>query len=118
MKIALNEIVTPETAEYLSGARTVGIDIGSRAAKGVLLYNGTLYYTIQVSGVSSKGTAKSLLEELTGEAGISEKDVGFLIGTGYGRVAIDVTDIPSNVVTEISCHSLGGHYLNPKTKTI
>lgn len=44
--------------------------------------------------------------------------MGFLIGTGYGRVAIDVTDIPSNVVTEISCHSLGGHYLNPKTKTI
>ena len=32
--------------------------------------------------------------------------------------AIDVKDIPSNVVTEISCHSLGGHYLNPKTKTI
>ena len=118
MNVALNEIVAPETAGYLSGARTVGIDIGSRAAKGVLLYDGTLYYTIQVSGVSSKGTAKSLLETLTKEAGISENDVDFLVGTGYGRVAIDVTDIPSNVVTEISCHSLGGHYLNPKTKTI
>lgn len=118
MNVKLDDILTSADAKYLSEARTVGIDIGSRAAKGVLLYDGVLYYTLQASGVSSKGTAKSLLNELSKEAGISEEEIQFLIGTGYGRVAIDVTDIPSNVVTEISCHSLGGHYLNPKTKTI
>jgi len=34
------------------------------------------------------------------------------------RVALKFPDIPSQIVTEISCHALGAHFLNTNVKTI
>jgi predicted CoA-substrate-specific enzyme activase len=102
----------------LRQARTVGIDIGSRGAKGVLLYEGKLYTSLQSSGVSSIETGKELLYDLVQQAEISESDVNYIVGTGYGRVAMEFGSIPFAGVTEITCHGTGAHYLHHDTTTI
>lgn len=116
--VILEEILDKEKAERIKTAQTVGIDIGSRATKGVLLYQGKLYSAVVASGVSSDETAKEVLDTLCKQAGISTGEVEYLVGTGYGRVAIQLENIPSRGVTEISCHAMGAHYLNPETRTI
>lgn len=116
--IELSEFLDDKRAGNLKNAQSVGIDIGSRATKGALLYQGKFYSTIIASGVSSKDTAKQVLDTLCKEAGVTYKDIEYLVGTGYGRIAIELEDIPSDIVTEISCHAMGAHYLNPDTRTI
>ncbi len=116
--VELTEILDKEHAEKLQKVKAAGIDIGSRAAKGVLLYNGRLYHKIVASGVSSIETGKQLLGVLRKEAGIQEKDLEYIVGTGYGRVALEFDGVPFKGVTEISCHALGAHFLNPNTRTI
>jgi predicted CoA-substrate-specific enzyme activase len=84
----------------------------------VLLYDGRLYHRIITSGVSSQETAKTLLKELLAEAGRTEEELEYIVGTGYGRIAIELGRIPFQILTEISCHAMGGHFLNPATQTI
>jgi predicted CoA-substrate-specific enzyme activase len=55
---------------------------------------------------------------VTKEAGIRANDIPNIVGTGYGRVAMDFGDIDFQPLTEISCHALGAHYLNADTRTI
>jgi predicted CoA-substrate-specific enzyme activase len=114
----LTQILDAKHAKYLQNARAVGIDIGSRAAKGVLLYDGNLYSYITTSGVSSKQTAKKILEKLLLEADAREEQLEYMVGTGYGRISIKPDIVPYKIITEISCHALGAHYLNPDTSTI
>lgn len=102
----------------LNQMKSLGIDIGSRASKAVLLYQGKIYTKMVPSSVSSQATAVRLLEDLAGEAGISSDQVEYIVGTGYGRVAMDFGSVPFSGLTEISCHALGAHYLNSDTRTI
>ncbi len=114
----LSEILDPEFAQSLSNARVVGVDIGSRATKCVLLYDGELFSTIVASGVSSRKTAQEVIGKLLDEAGKKLTDLEYIVGTGYGRVAIEFDEVPGQMVTEISCHAIGAHYLNKDTRTI
>lgn len=118
MVAELSQVLDERLYKNLEHARTLGIDIGSRGAKGVLLYDGKVYTHLGMSGISSKDTARTLMRCLLDAAEISLDEIQFLVGTGYGRVAIGITDIPSTTVTEISCHAMGAHYLNCDTKTI
>lgn len=118
MKYEINQVLDKTLVGGIRDARTVGIDIGSRAAKAVLLYDGALYTAIQPSGISSVETAKEMLKELSKEAGISEEEVQYIVGTGYGRVAMDFGGIPFKGLTEITCHAMGAHYMDAETRTI
>lgn len=118
MKYDISEVLDQTLVEGIKNARTIGIDIGSRAAKAVLLYDGALYTSIQPSGISSVETARELMQEVTREAKISSKDIEYIVGTGYGRVAMDFGEIPFMGLTEITCHALGAHYLDAETRTI
>lgn len=118
MRYELIDVIKKDLAAELSGKVTAGIDIGSRASKGALLYHGSLYLAILPSGVSSIETGRQLLKKLTEEAGILESDVERIVGTGYGRVALSFGDVPFDSLTEITCHAMGAHYLNPNTRTI
>ncbi|MGN0328874.1 MAG: acyl-CoA dehydratase activase [Lachnospira sp.] len=118
MKYKIKEIFDPRYADYNLEKAAVGIDIGSRGSKAVLIYKGELYTQMVLSGISSKQTAKELFEKLIEESGISTDEVVGIVGTGYGSVAMDFGNIPFNPVTEITCHALGAHYLNVKTKTV
>lgn len=97
---------------------TVGLDIGSRSAKGVLLNNGTLFTAITPTGYIAQNTADIILRGLLKKSGIAESKIDYIVGTGYGRISLKFNDIPHQEVTEISCHAQGAHYLNPSTRTI
>ena len=96
----------------------VGLDIGSRSSKGVLLVGGEIYTAIVPTGLYTQETADEILSELLQVAGIERKHVGRLVGTGYGRIALDFKDIPFEVITEIKCHAMGAHVAVPGTRTI
>ncbi|MBO7336316.1 MAG: 2-hydroxyglutaryl-CoA dehydratase [Lachnospiraceae bacterium] len=102
----------------LDGFRTIGVDIGSRAAKGVLLIDGEIFCRMVPSGVSSINTAHEMVDALLKEAGLSKYDIDAVVGTGYGRVAMSFENIPFFGVTEITCHGIGAHLLNAATRTI
>ena len=82
----------------------VGVDIGSTAAKAVVLdENGSILYRAVIpTGWSSVGAAKALLEDMERE-GIDAAEAR-VVATGYGRVSVPYA---SKTVTEISCHAQG-----------
>ncbi|BBB89523.1 MAG TPA: acyl-CoA dehydratase activase [Methylomusa anaerophila] len=116
MKIA--EVIDESLVSTITGSTVVGIDIGSRTAKAVLL-SGDEIHTAQVpTGIDMQETAEELLAELLEASGKKRTDISYIVGTGYGRVALSFADVPNQIVTEISCHALGSHYLNAGIKTI
>ena len=82
----------------------VGVDIGSTAAKAVVLdENGSILYRAVIpTGWSSVGAAKALREDMERE-GIDAAEAR-VVATGYGRVSVPYA---SKTVTEISCHAQG-----------
>lgn len=114
----ITDVIDEKYAKTLDDACVIGVDIGSRATKCVLLDRGELYSTILPSGVSSQETSLEAINELLECSGKKLSDVQYIVGTGYGRVAINYGGVPIKIVTEISCHAMGAHYLNPKTRTI
>ena len=92
----------------------IGIDIGSTAAKTVVLSGDAVAeaFTLPTgwSGKETAGTIRRTLEEkgyLTGDHRCT--------ATGYGRVCVDWAD---RVVTEIPCHGKGGWALFGRDCTI
>lgn len=96
---------------------TVGIDIGSRMGKIVLLDKEQLVCYSVATGVNMQETADYLIKRVLELAGKKEEDISYIVGTGYGRISMDFT-IPHGSVTEISCHAMGAHFLNKDTRTI
>jgi (R)-2-hydroxyacyl-CoA dehydratese activating ATPase len=105
-------------ADLQTDASIIGVDIGSRQSKAVLIYQQKIYTVITASGVDSQETASYLIDKLIRAAGISKNDIKYVVGTGYGRVALDFDEFSTAVVTEITCHALGAHFLNAGTRTI
>ena len=94
----------------------IGIDIGSRTTKGVVLYNGNLLaQSIRDTGANPSASGEKLLQELLENAGGTRGDVERIVGTGYGRVSMPFADL---TLTELSCHGAGAHYLNPEVRTV
>jgi predicted CoA-substrate-specific enzyme activase len=110
--------ISPRTLDRLVGETVLGIDIGSRAAKGVLLHGDELFVGLIPTGVRMQDSADELLEVLLEAAGIDRSRIRYVVGTGYGRVSLQFPDIGSRIVTEISCHAMGAHVLNAATRTI
>lgn len=114
----LKEMIDPSVYGELKDVPTLGIDIGSRMGKGVLLADGNCYTALTATGVSMAKTAEILLDQLTKQSGKALDDIAYAVSTGYGRINLGLGDIPTKSVTEISCHGMGAHYLNQQTKTI
>lgn len=95
--------------------KSIGIDCGSAACKGVLLADGKLLAScIRPTGWNVKETAGAVLRQLLQETNIDQKELR-IIATGYGRIGIDFAD---KAVTEITCHALGAEYLLPGVRTV
>lgn len=96
----------------------VGIDIGSRTGKAVLLSGDQLYVAQVATGVSMQETAEELLEELLADSGLDRDRIGYAVGTGYGRISLALEGIPQRILSEITCHALGARSLHARTRTI
>jgi len=114
----IEKIVSQELISELKDSNVIGIDIGSRTAKAVLISNGELYTDQIGTGLYMQDAANELIENLLEKSNLGRKEISYVVGTGYGRIALKFEDIPHNIVTEISCHAMGAHFLNKNTKTI
>jgi len=113
----LDAILDNTVVNSLSNAKVIGVDIGSRTGKAVLLADGNLFTAAILTGINMQETADELLAELLEKSGLQQADIDYIVGTGYGRVAMNFTN-PHQIVTEISCHAMGIHYLDATVKTI
>lgn len=100
------------------GQNFLGLDIGSRSAKGVILAGGEIFTAIRPTGFNMQETGDALLQELLHKSGLDKSQIKHIVGTGYGRITLGFDGIPYGDVTEISCHAKGAHYLHPNVHTI
>lgn len=112
------EVFSKEKLEKIKRNTVLGIDIGSRQGKAVLLHEGHIYTAIEPTDYSMQNTADHLMERLLYRANIREEQIEYLIGTGYGRVSMKFDTIPNQMLTEISCHGMGATYLGDGIKTV
>lgn len=92
----------------------LGIDIGSRTAKLVLIKNNEIVFSeILDTGVNPLITANKLLSKMNTEYDIPSQTP--IYSTGYGR---KILKSAQKAISEISCHAKGVHYLFPEAKTI
>ncbi|MBN1381733.1 MAG: 2-hydroxyglutaryl-CoA dehydratase [Deltaproteobacteria bacterium] len=95
---------------------TAGIDIGSSTSKAVLIDEGDmLSYSIMPTGAESVNSARRVMADVLDKAGISAKDVSYILATGYGRV---IVPFANEALTELTCHARGAHFLFPNVRTI
>ena len=93
----------------------IGIDVGSTTTKAVMVdaRGAMLGFHLVNTGASGAKAAHRCLEEISRKAE-STKGVP-TISTGYGR---SVIDFANESVTEITCHSVGVHHLNPAVRLL
>ncbi|MBM7854664.1 putative CoA-substrate-specific enzyme activase [Desulfohalotomaculum tongense] len=90
--------------------------MGSTAAKAVLLKDKKILgWAMIPTGWSPQKAGEEVLQRAVDAAGITAADIHRVVGTGYGRVALDFLD---KAVTEISCHAMGANYYFPENKMV
>ncbi len=94
-----------------------GVDVGSTQTKAVMIEEsaGIVGRTIVDTGANVSKAAENAFLALCREVGVDSRDVGFVVGTGYGRYKIAFGNAQ---MTEISCHARGAHHLFPNTRTV
>jgi predicted CoA-substrate-specific enzyme activase len=93
-----------------------GIDIGSRAAKVVVMRDGSIVSSvIRDTGPESVKTAQTAMAEALEGTGLSIEDLEYVVATGYGRVLVPFAN---ENVSEISCHARGINWYFPDVRTI
>ena len=94
-----------------------GVDVGSTQTKAVIVDSaGRLTgRSLIPTGANVIQAAHQSFQEALDNALVREADVGFVIGTGYGRYKVTFGNAQ---VTEISCHARGAARMFPGTRTV
>lgn len=93
-----------------------GIDVGSLTAKCVLISkNGIHAYAVMDTGAKPNKAGETVFAQALDKMGARKSNVKYSVGTGYGRISLSFVDM---VVTELTCHARGAHYLDPEVKTV
>jgi (R)-2-hydroxyacyl-CoA dehydratese activating ATPase len=97
-----------------------GVDVGSTQTKAVLMSDNSggkqiLSRALTDTGANVLKAAQSAFDKCCQAAGMGTEEVGFVVGTGYGRYKISFGNAQ---MTEISCHARGAQFLCPGTRTV
>ncbi len=93
-----------------------GIDIGSRAAKVVIMKDDKIIASaIRDTGPESAKTAYMALAAALDGTGLALDSIDYVVATGYGRVLVPFAN---ENISEISCHARGITWYFPSVKTI
>ncbi len=93
-----------------------GIDIGSRAAKVVVMRDGEILSSaITDTGPESVKTAYTAIGLALEGTGLVLEDIAYIVATGYGRVLVPFAN---ENISEISCHAKGITWYFPSVRTI
>ena len=95
----------------------LGIDIGSLSCDAVLIdeEKNILSYSVIPTGVKNIESIAQVKKNVLDAAGIMEKDIQYIISTGYGRNRVQERD---RAVTEITCHAKGIKHMIPGTRIL
>lgn len=96
---------------------TAGVDVGSVSSQGVIMVDGELYaFGSTRTGFDSPDSARKAIGITLEQSKVTEKDLDYCIGTGYGRVNVPMAQ---RTITEIACHARGAHFMyGPEVRTI
>jgi predicted CoA-substrate-specific enzyme activase len=94
-----------------------GVVVGSTQTKAVMIEEsaGIVARAIVDTGANVTRAADNAFLALCRKAGVEARDVGFVVGTGYGRYKIAFGNAQ---MTEISCHARGAHHVFPNTRMV
>jgi predicted CoA-substrate-specific enzyme activase len=94
-----------------------GVDVGSTQTKAVIIdaERRILGRSLIDTGAIVTKAADTAYRLALEDAAKTDADVGYVIGTGYGRYKVTFGD---KQVTEISCHGRGAVHMFPGTKTV
>ena len=94
-----------------------GVDVGSTQTKAILIDEdrGIVGRALIMTGANVVTAAREAFQAALDDAMVREAEVGWVIGTGYGRYRVTFGHAQ---VTEISCHARGAAHLFPGTRTV
>ncbi|MHA2396175.1 MAG: acyl-CoA dehydratase activase [Candidatus Thorarchaeota archaeon] len=94
----------------------VGIDVGSTTTKGVLLDSSgkVVAKSLMLTGASAVQAVEKTQLNISSSSDIDLNGVP-VISTGYGRARVELAE---KSVTEITCHSVGVHHINPDIRLL
>ena len=93
-----------------------GCDIGSLTAKAVIMENGNiLSEAVMRAKARPSESAIEVMQMALDKANLTTDDIGYIVGTGYGREQIPFVD---QVESEISCHAKGAWRIMPSVRMI
>ncbi len=103
-----------ENMDWKSGDLiTAGIDVGSVSSQAVIVVDNKLYaFSNQRTGSDSPKSAQTAIDWALEGTGMTLADIGFVVGTGYGRVNVPFSN---KAITEIACHARGANYMYGST---
>ncbi len=94
-----------------------GVDVGSTQTKAVVVDEAGEIVGRELidTGANVVEVAERAFAAALAEGGIESREVGYVIGTGYGRYKVEFGDTQ---VTEIVCHARGAARMFPATRTV
>ena len=93
-----------------------GCDVGSLTSKTVILNSRKiLSHAVIKSKFKPEESAREVMDIALSQAGLSMDDIGFCVGTGYGR---DKIPFVKKSFSEIACHAKGAQWLMPQVRTV
>jgi (R)-2-hydroxyacyl-CoA dehydratese activating ATPase len=98
-------------------AYAAGVDVGSTQTKALVIdEQGQIAgRAIIDTGANVVTAAENAYYAALEQGGISEAEIGYIVGTGYGRYKVTFGDTQ---ITEISCHARGAAHMFPGTRTV
>ncbi|MBI4425569.1 MAG: 2-hydroxyglutaryl-CoA dehydratase [Elusimicrobia bacterium] len=94
-----------------------GVDVGSTQTKAVILDEARKIVgrALLPTGANVTRAAERAFPVAVASAGLTEADIDYVVGTGYGRYKVT---FGQSQITEISCHAKGAHFFFPDTRTV
>lgn len=94
-----------------------GVDVGSTQTKAVIMeeQKGLVARALVDTGANVIKAAEHAFHTACNQARVDPHDVGYVVGTGYGRYKITFGNAQ---MTEITCHARGASHVFPSTRTV
>ncbi|MDQ7029706.1 MAG: acyl-CoA dehydratase activase [Ardenticatenia bacterium] len=96
---------------------TAGVDVGSTYTKAVIVDGGgeLVGKSMVKTGFKLDKAASRALQEALGAAGLAQRDIAYIVSTGYGRYQVPFRDTQ---VTDLTAHARAAHHFFPRTRTV
>jgi (R)-2-hydroxyacyl-CoA dehydratese activating ATPase len=98
-------------------AYAAGVDVGSTQTKAIIVDEAATIVgrALIETGANVVVAAERAYVAALDDGGVREEDVGYVVGTGYGRYRVT---FGQTQITEISCHGRGAVHVFPNTRTV